>query len=336
MSENKESKKAAKAEKKAAKKAAKANGKKAGKAFRTILAILLVVAILGELYIGLTISSGIDEINKTIAANAAGEEDDGLNLTLTPGTYGGYKIETLADVVTVYNDAYNKTKAKTAQYKDADGNTQTFYAFLGEEDLQLKPDSLLVDGSSNKIVNGLVPTILDGVFKPNVNGLPPQANRNPDEDKDEKGELMHESRVVEADIKAASAVENSDGTVTLTIVPVTTEMSTKGMDSQGHFFNSLGKLDAVVASISAISFPEGDVSQYVKATYEGGTATVTIDPKTGEFTKAEYHMVVNVNVEHASITALKDKSATLTLFYDNKFPASDDYLMNRRQITRVG
>ena len=335
MSETKESKKAAKAEKKAAKKAGKANSKKAGKAFRTILAILLVIAVIGELYIGLTIKDQLTQINAAMATSANTEEDDALNLTLEPNTYGGYKIETLADVAKVYNDAYNKTKAKTAQYKDADGNTQTFYAFLGEEDLQLKPDSLLVDGSANKIVNGLVPGILGSAFQANVNGLPPQANRNPDEDKDNDGASLKESRVVESDIQSASAVENSDGTVTLTIVPVTTEMSSKGMDPQGHFFNTLGKLDSVVAGIGVVTFPDGDVSQYVKATYEGGTVTVTIDPKTGEFTKADYHMVVNVNVEHASITALKDKSASLTLFYDNKFPASDEYLMERRQLVRL-
>ncbi|MDE6723812.1 MAG: hypothetical protein K2J55_06430 [Eubacterium sp.] len=332
MSETKEAKKAAKAEKKAAKKAKKGSGKNP---FRTILAVLLVIAVIGELYIGLTIKGELADINKAMVANANTEESNEVNLTLEPNTYGGYKIETLADVAKVYNDAYNKTKAKTAQYKDADGNTQTFYAFLGEENLTLKEGSLLVDGSSNKIVDGLVPTILGSAFQPNVNGLPPQANRNPDEDKDDTGASLKESRVVESDIQSASAVENADGTVTLTIAPVTTEMSSKGMDPQGHFFNTLGKLDSVVAGISVVSFPEGDVSQYVKATYEGGTVVVTIDPATGEFTSAEYHMVVNVNVEHASITALKDKSASLTLLYDNKFPASDAYLMERRQLVRL-
>ncbi len=34
-------------------------------------------------------------------------------------------------------------------------------------------------------------------------------------------------------------------------------------------------------------------------------------------------MVVNVDVQHANVTVLKDKSASLTILYDNHFPVSD-------------
>lgn len=331
MSEKKEAKKAKKAEKKAA----KAKGQKSGKGFKIVIAVLLVIAIVGEFYIGLTIPGKIENaITAATSANAGDEGSNSADVTFTAGTYGGVEFKTIADVVNYYNDAYNKTKAKTAQYKVSDGSTQTYFDFFGTENLTLKEGSLLVDGSSNMIVDKMVPGVLSTAFKPNIVPLPPQSSWSPENCNDETGAPMIESRVVESDVSSASVAENADGTVTLTLIPVATEMSSKGMDPQGHFFNSLGKLDDVVKGLGIVTFPTDNVSEYVKATYEGGSAVVTIDPKTGEITAADYHMVVNVDVQHATITALKDKSASLTLLYDNHFPATEEDFA-KKEVTKL-
>ncbi len=318
MSETKEAKKAKKAEKKAAKK-----GKKSGKGFKIVIAVLLVIAIAGEFYIGLTIPGKIENAITAATSATSGDESNDPGIEFKEGTYGGVEFKTLEDVVKYYNDAYNKTKAKTADFKNSGGDVETLYAFIGEENLQIQEGSLLVGGSANAMLNGMVPGILSGIFKPNVCGLPPSSNRHPADDTDSAGVSMGTSRVTVEDVKAGNVVDNGDGTITITLVPVATEMSEKGMDPQGHFFNTLGALDSVVGSISVLSFSQGSASENVKATYEGGKAVVTIDPASGEIVKADYNMVVNVDVQHANVTVLKDKSASLTILYDNHFPVSD-------------
>ena len=59
-----------------------------------------------------------------------------LETPFAAGTYGGVEFKDLNDVANYYVEAYNYTKTLTAQYKDQDGNTKTFYKLLGSEDLQ--------------------------------------------------------------------------------------------------------------------------------------------------------------------------------------------------------
>jgi hypothetical protein len=137
------------------------------------------------------------------------------------------------------------------------------------------------------------------------------------------------------DVLAANVAENSDGTITLTIQPKAAEMSTRGDDSQGRFFEVLGDISGTVADIDMISFTEGTAEDNVKVTYKGGTGVITIDPSTKEITTADYTMVALVSVTHASISAIKNKSASLDITYTNHYPASDDYLKENKSITRV-
>ena len=334
MSESKEAKKAKKAEKKAA----KANGKKGEKVFKIIVSIILVIAVVAELGVGITMNKKLGELTEAVNASATENEEDPtseLNVNFTAGTYGGIDFKSEEDVVNYYNEVYNKTKSQTAQYKDADGNTQTFYKMVGSEDLQLKPDSLLVEGKANSIINGMVPTILGGMFQANVNGLPPCANRNPEADVDENGASLTASRVVPEDVAACSVTDNGDGTITLVLVPAEVNMSHKGLDAQGHFFNALGPIDSTIEGISALSWASGSTAENCKVIYNGGTATVKVDTASGEIVEADYHMVVNVDITHANVTVLKDKSASLTIWYDQHFPATDEYIMERRQLVRL-
>ena len=67
-------------------------------------------------------------------------EDAGAETAIEPfvaGTYGGIEFTDEASVVNYYVQAYNNTKSQTANYIDADGNTVSYYALLGEEDLQI-------------------------------------------------------------------------------------------------------------------------------------------------------------------------------------------------------
>ena len=262
------------------------------------------------------------------------EESEAPDIKFVAGTYGGVEFNTFDDVVNYYNEAYNKTKTEKADYQNKDGSIESFYKLVGEEHLSLKPGSLLVDGKENSVINGLAPSILGSFGGGGVNGLAPSANRNPDLDVDENGESLITSRVTVEDVLNCAVGENEDGTIKITIVPQPVNMSHKGLDAQGHFFNSLGAIDATIEKIG-VKWASGTTEENCQVVYKDGSVEVTIDPATGVITKGDYHMIVKVNIIHASLAILNDRSASLTIYYDNNFPASDEYLLKEKGLTRV-
>lgn len=272
---------------------------------------------------------------KVATTDAAAEEivDEVVIDELKSGTYGGVNFASLDDVVAFYNECYDHTKTLTSQYKNAEGKTETFYTLLGEDDLQV--ESILIEGKENSMINNLVPGVVGGLFSNGLDGLPPCTNRNPEMDVDINGDSLTTSRLVADDLLAANVVDNGDGTITITLQPKMFNMSAPGMDCQGHVFKTLGDIAGVVSSISVLSFSQGDANENVKVNYMGGTAVVKINVASKEVVEADYHEVAQVAVTHANVAVLKDKSASLTIKYDMHFPASDDYLMNTKQLTRL-
>jgi hypothetical protein len=270
--------------------------------------------------------------------SATSSEDNVVIDELTPGTYGGVEFSSLDDVANYYKEAYDYTKSLTAEYIDSDGNTQTYYKLLGDEKLSV--GDVFIDGSANAVINKLVPGIVDGMFSANTYGLVPCNNRNPELDNnsdDDTRKADHDFRtstVTGDDILAANVTDNGDGTITLVIQPKAAQMSTRGDDSQGRFFEVLGDIGSTVSSISVLSFAQGTAEDNVIVNYKGGTITVKIDTATKEITEADYNMSVDIAVNHATVTVIKDKSAALTITYTNHYPASDEYLQSTKGLTR--
>lgn len=268
-----------------------------------------------------------------------GESDPVVIDPLTPGTYGGIEFNTLEDVANYYVTAYDYTKTLTAEYIDEEGNTQTYYKLLGDEDLNV--GEIMIDGSSNAVINNLVPGIVGGLFAPSTYGLVPSYNRDPNLDnnsEDATRKADHDFRtsgVTADDILEANVTDNGDGTITMVIQPKAGQMSTRGDDSQGRFFEVLGDIGGVVSSIDMISFAEGTAEENVIVDYKGGTVTVKIDTATNEIVEADYKMIANVSVNHATVAVIRDKSASLVITYTNHFPASDEYLLESRGIKRA-
>lgn len=262
-----------------------------------------------------------------------------LSAPFAAGTYGGVEFKSLEDVANYYVEAYNYTKTLTAQYVDADGNPQTFYKLLGDEKLEI--GSIMIEGSENTMINNMVPGIVDGIFQANIYGLVPCYNRNPEFDNnfdDATKKNDHDFRtsgVLPEDILDANVTDNGDGTITMVIQPKAANMSMRGDDSQGRFFEVLGDIGGAVSSISVISFASGTPEENVIVDYRGGTVTVKIDTATKEIVEADYKMVANVAVNHANVTVIKDKSASLVITYTNHFPASDEYLMETKGVKRA-
>ena len=240
------------------------------------------------------------------------------------GTYGGVDFESMEDVVNYYVEAYNYTKTLTATYDD-NGTTATYYKLLGEEALTV--ENVLVEGSANSMIDSLVPSILDSLFSGSVKGLPPSGSLVSGSDTIVDGTIDVNTALLEAeDVAMASVVDNGDGTITISIQPEEVVLSYPGQDAQGHFFNTLGDITSTVESISILSFSEGTIDENFVVTYSGGYGTITIDTSTMEITEAYYEMLVHVDVQHACVAVITDKSASLDIVYTNTFPASDEFL----------
>ncbi len=300
--------------------------------FNKILSIVLVIAIV---FLGVAIAFNLGDKGKPVAEEDVVTEDVPVIDEFKSGTYGGVEFASLDDVVNYYKECYDYTKTLTAQYIDADGNTQTFYKLLGEENLEIK--NILVEGKSNSMIDGLVPGIAGGLFSGNVVGLSPSGNRDPKLDtRGENGEFnCTTSQITPEDILAGNVVDNGDGTITITLQPKAVLLSMPGKDSQGKFFNSLGDISSVVNSISALSFSSGTIEENFVVNYQGGSGSVTINTATKEIVAGDYSMNVHIDVKHANVAVLKDKNASLDIVYTNHFPASDEYMMTTRSLKKA-
>jgi len=267
------------------------------------------------------------------AGEDAAEDKSVLEASFAAGTYGGVEFADLDAVAAYYKEAYENTKADTSQYINEDGSSATFYTLLGEDDLMV--ESILIDGKENATINNLVPSIMGGLFSKQVNGLPPAKNRDPNLDVDDEGQDFKTCYLVGEDLLDANVVDNGDGTITITMQPKKTEMSVPGKDAQGHVFSTLGDIGPTVSQISVVSFAQGDYTENIKVTYMGGTAVVKIDTASKKIVEAEYTELANVAVTHVNITVIKDKNASLSIKYWQKFPCSDDYLKETKGITRA-
>lgn len=296
--------------------------------FNTFLTIVLVICIVA------TVVMVSKPVTTTTAADATADEDTSvLETSFTAGTYGGKEFATMEDVVNYYVECYNYTKTLTASYTE-NGESKTYYKLVGDEVLNV--NNILVEGNSNSMIDGLVPGIVGNLFTGGVNGLSPSGSCDPQSDTRSDGTIDCTTSALTADdVLDCNVVDNGDGTINITIQPKSVILSMPGADAQGHFFNVLGDISSVVESISVLSFSQGTIDDNFVVNYKGGTGTVTIDTSTGEITAADYTMKVHVDVQHANVSVLKDKSASLDIVYTNHFPASDEYLSESRGIARA-
>lgn len=297
--------------------------------FNKFLSIVLVIAIV---FLVVAIALNLGDKPRADEASAV-SEDVAVIDEFTAGTYGGIEFKTLDDVVNYYKECYDYTKTLTASYTE-NGEARTCYKLVGDEKLDIQ--NLLIEGSSNSMIDNLVPGIVGGIFNGNVLGLAPSGDRVPESDTRDEGKFnCTTSQITPDDILAGNVVDNGDGTITITLQPKAVILSMPGQDSQGKFFNSLGDISSVVESISVLSFSSGTIQENFVVDYKGGTGTVTIDTATKEIVSADYAMNVHIDVKHANVAVLKDKSASLDIIYSNHYPADDEYMMQQRGLARA-
>ena len=300
--------------------------------FNKILFVLFIILLVATILI-----VSLSAAKVPIVEESGGEFVDEIKIDeFTPGTYGGVAFNSVEDVVNYYVECFNYNKTLTSAYTE-NGEAKTYYKLLGDENLEI--NNLLVEGKENATINKLVPGIVSGIFSGAPKGLPPAANRDPQYDNRDDGPNgsqipQQESHLTADDVLACNVVDNGDGTINITIQPKAALLSMPDQDSQGRFFNVLGDISGTVESISVLSFSEGTIDENFVVNYAGGSGTITVDTKTKEITAADYEMDVHIDVKHANVTVIKNKSASLDIVYTNHFPASDEFLKETRNITR--
>ena len=307
----------------------KVKGQRTGlQKFNKFLFVVFIILLIATILI-VTLSSAKGTIVETAETEFV---DEPKIEAFQPGTYGGIEFKTVDDVVNYYVKCYDYTKTLTAEYVE-NGENKTYYKLLGDENLVV--ENLLVEGKPNGTIDSLVPTILGGIFKGSVRGLSPAENRDPIYDNKEDGAIDYRtSHLLAEDVLACNVTDNKDGTITLVIQPKAQILAMPNADSQGRFFNVLGDITSTVESISLLSFSSGTVNDNFVVNYAGGTGTIKINVADNEIVEADYEMLVHIDVKHANITVFKDKNASLDIVYTNHFPATGDYLLKSRNITR--
>ncbi|MBR1531554.1 MAG: hypothetical protein IJ643_05805 [Eubacterium sp.] len=310
---------------------AKVKQKTALSRINKILFIIFIVLLVGTI-VYVSVSSA-----KVAVSDEKKEFVDEIKIDeFKAGTYGGIEFKSTEDVVKYYVECFNYNKTLTADYTE-NGEAKKYYKLLGDETLEVQ--NLLVEGKSNATIDKLVPSILGGLFKGAPKGLPPAANRDPVYDIRDDGPNgskldQKESHLTAKDVLACNVTDNKDGTISITIQPKAALLSMADRDSQGRFFNVLGDISSTVESISVLSFSEGTIEDNFVVNYAGGSGTVKVNTKTKEIVEADYEMDVHIDVQHANVAVLKNKTASLDIVYKNHFPASDEFLKESRNIVK--
>jgi hypothetical protein len=295
--------------------------------FNIFLSVVLVICLIATIVM---VSRPV-QVEETSTTSS---DDVAVIDAFVAGTYGGKEFSSIEDVVDYYVECYNYTKTLTATYTE-NGETKTYYKMLADESLEAS--NILVEGKSNSMINGIVPGIVGNLFTGGLNGMPPSGNRNPELDKRGENDSFDctTSSLTADDVLEANVVDNGDGTISITIQPKSAILAMPGEDSQGRFFNVLGDISSTVESISVLSFSSGTIDENFVVDYKGGTGTVTIDTATNEILSGDFVMKVHIDVSHANVAVLTDKSASLDITYTNHFPATDEYMMSSKGVAKA-
>ncbi len=291
--------------------------------FNRFLSVVLILLLIATVVIIIVSPAKVAQQETEASAEFV---DEAVIDELKAGTYGGVEFSSTEDVVNYYVECYNNTKSMTVD-GTYDGSPIKAYKLLGDETLNV--ENLLVEGKSNSTIDSLVPGIVGGLFTGGVKSLSPGNSLEPKNDFQEtsSGKIDRTvSHLTADDVLACNVTDNGDGTITLVIQPKAQTLAMPGEDSQGRFFNVLGDISSVVNSITVLSFSEGTIDDNFVVNYAGGTGTIKINVANKEIVEADYNMNVHIDVKHANVAILKDKSASLDIKYANHFPASDQYL----------
>lgn len=199
---------------------------------------------------------------------------------------------TNAEIVELYNAAYNKTKA-----------TGTF---LGTDQLNLGEMSLSgkVNPSLTKMCSGFGSMFFESK---NTNILPPMVDG------------FETSKLTEADLSTIH-FEDRGASYYIRMVPVDSENPTAGSPGAGRLFDVSINFVSYFEKIPGFTWTQGTTADNVKTIYSGGYCEVVIDKATGLFTSATYESRSVLHIDNAKI-GISINDASVEMIIVTKYPA---------------
>lgn len=206
-------------------------------------------------------------------------------------------VNSKAEIVKAYTEAYNKTKAAGTLF--------------GTDSITILPNTLKLNGNPSSVVEKLINGNATKIFsRGNTAELPPA------------GASYQMCVLREEDVKVASMREN-DTTLTLKIVPRDNGIPERGKGGSGNF-TEVVSVDTIkeLAAQQGVTFSEGKTfDDCVTLEYMGTESTIQIDKATGLITSAIYQSLIYVKAEQVNVAWFQNQSASATICYRLEFPS---------------
>lgn len=199
-------------------------------------------------------------------------------------------------IIEVYNTVYNNTKA--------DPN------FLGADNIVIS--DITVDGIKNSGVDGIVHSVMDAIYTPQVLPLPPYSETNP----------FPTCIFTLEDAQSATWNDLGNGQAEIVIYPKQSVNSTLG-DGQGKMFNVINDIGMIFDYMPNFTYgwSEGDADSNVNTIYDGGYCRVVYDRVSLKMVSAEYVMKLKVEITNFEIL-FAGHNVSVEMTYTQTFPAA--------------
>lgn len=214
--------------------------------------------------------------------------------TTTETATEGAKEQTKAEILAIYNEAYNKTKAAGS--------------LLGKD--VMSTGDVIWGGNPNKTLTNVVSTIVKASYESSTtNALSPKASG------------FETSKLTEEDLASAEIKDNGNSWY-VKLVPVDSENPTPGSAGAGRLFDIMPDITPYLDIIpGGIKFTSGTAAENMVVKYSGGYAEVTIDKTSGMITSAKYDAVCTLNINNAKVVGLTVNGASIRIEIVTSFPA---------------
>lgn len=194
-----------------------------------------------------------------------------------------------AEIVEIFNLAYNKTKATGS--------------FIGQD--QMTIDEVKLSDKKNSMVSGLAASAVGAFYTPKANNqLYPQANG------------FDTSQLTEADLSAAEIKDNG-ATYSVKLTPIESVNPTLGSAGAGRMFDLLPPIGPYFEDYGG-TWTTGTADDNIKVTYNG-YCEATIDKNSGLFTAAYYNVRILLEINNGKLY-LPVNGAAIDLTMTSRFP----------------
>lgn len=236
-----------------------------------------------------TTTTGVQETAPTqLPTEPPATEPPQTEVTAAPVEATSPAKKTNAEIIELYNAAYNKTKA-AGTLLGADNTTVT---------------EVYLSGKKNEMLSKLMPSAMGMFNKPRSdNPLPPHE--------------MTTSQVTEADVLSVD-FRDDGSTYYIKLMPADATNISPGSAGAGKFFQPLPDIATVYLEPFGLKWTSGTKEENAWLEYSGGSCEVTVNKASGMIVSAKYVCLGSVNINNAqlgiNINGAKIPMETVTIY----------------------